>query len=393
MHIVISAVSSARQPSGICRHAANLAICLSGEPTISRVTMLVGRWQSQYFQDAFGLGSTRVKIVDVDTKNNAGARNRWYYRKLPELAQQHQADVVHLTFPAPVSRRSFPCPVVSSLHDLYPYDSPGNFGYARVLFNRLFLRQCLNASDAVVCSSDFTLNRLRQRITPMAGRKVTRIYQIVTLNPDTALAPQDNNSAGSPFLLAVAQHRRNKNLTLLLTAFAELRQREPSKARLRLVIVGAEGPETAGLHALTQQLSLQNQVEFRSALSDGELCWFYQRCELMVVPSSVEGFCLPVIEALRCGSRVLCSDIPVLREIGAPHCRYFSLEQERPASVLARSIGEALREPRGRRFTSERFIAKEITRQYVGLYSRLLNDGARSPAAISSFAQYDRYAG
>src|SRR3982750_162312 len=89
--------------------------------------------------------------------------------------------------------------------------------------------------------------------------------------------------AAKPFLLAVAQHRRNKNLHLLLAAFRQLRDRAPSDSGLRFVIVGANGPETGKLLSLRRELSLEQQVVLASTLSDAELCWLYSNCELMVV--------------------------------------------------------------------------------------------------------------
>jgi glycosyltransferase involved in cell wall biosynthesis len=392
MHILISAVSSARHPSGICRHAANLAICLSGDPAVSRVTFLAGHWQVEYFRKAFGLANHAVKIVVAGVENNPYARNWWYYRKLPQIAHRHAADAVHLSFPAPVRRQSFSTPVICSLHDLYPYDSPGNFGALRVLFNRIFLQQCLAASDAVICSSDFTLSRLQQCALRAVTHKAARIYQTVLLDAGNSGRPKQLAIAGSPFLLTVAQHRRNKNLQLLLSAFAELRQQR--KSGLRLVIVGAEGPETANLHALVQRLSLQQHVHFEFAVADAELCRLYRECELMIVPSSIEGFCFPVVEALRCGSRVLCSDIPVLREVGGSNCHYFSLNKQQPAA-LAEAISSAMLASAQVPFTSDRFCAKDIARQYVALYSRLTAGMGSTPSrqfAEPDSVRHDRYA-
>jgi glycosyltransferase involved in cell wall biosynthesis len=395
MHILISAVSSAQHPSGICRHAANLATCLSGDPVISRVTLLAGRWQVDYFRRAFGLENNTVRIVTAEVENNSYSRNWWYYRKLPRIARRCGADAVHLSFPAPVRRQSFSCPVVCSLHDLYPYDSPRNFGYMRVLFNRIFLRQCLEASDAVVCSSDFTLARLQQCAPRVVSQKAARIYQTVALGPSNGGRPEQPAIASSPFLLTVAQHRRNKNLQLLLSAFAQLRKRKRSHDRLLLVIVGAKGPETASLLSLIRRLSLQHYVHFEFALTDTELGRLYEECELMIVPSSIEGFCFPVVEALRCGSRVLCSDIPVLREVGGARCHYFSLNEEQPAAALAEAISSAMLAPAPVPFTSDRFSAKEIACQYVTLYSRLTTGVGATPNL--QFAQldavrHDRYA-
>jgi hypothetical protein len=129
MHILICAVSSSRQPSGICRHAANLARSLAGRREVATVTLLVGEWQTQYFTQAFGLRNAKLRMVAVDISHGAFARNAWYKRRLPSVARAYGPDVVHLSFPVPLNPHRFNCPVVTSLHDLYPYDMPGNSVY------------------------------------------------------------------------------------------------------------------------------------------------------------------------------------------------------------------------------------------------------------------------
>jgi glycosyltransferase involved in cell wall biosynthesis len=395
MHVVIAALSSARQPSGICRHAANLATALAARPG-TRATLLVGNWQHDYFRQAFGIKDTgALRILPVKVTRHPVVRNAWYCFALPKIARECEADVLHLSFPVPIRRSAFACPVVVSLHDLYPYDIPRNFGHMRVMFNRMFLRGCLHSSDAVICSSDFTLKRLQHCVPEIRRSKATRIYQIVTLDPRVAHAPNAPERDARPFLLAVAQHRSNKNLDLLLRAFVELRATTQLK-HMRLIIVGAEGPETAKLYALAKGSSLEDHVLFRSAVTDAELCWLYRNCELLVVPSSIEGFCLPVAEGLRCGSRILCSDIPVLREIGGPSCHFVDLAHSQPAIALAAAIQDALQRPFAVSPTADRFAAQEIGSQYLSLYSTLLAK-ANQPASANEIppadsVQYDRYA-
>jgi glycosyltransferase involved in cell wall biosynthesis len=390
MRILISAVSSARSPSGICRHAASLARSLAEARQSEHVTLLLGPWQASYFQHAFGLRHTKLHVVTVDVRSNSFDRNLWYYRTLPDLAREHSADAVHLSFPVPLHRERFSCPVLMSLHDLYPYDVPGNFGAARVLFNRAFLRQCLRESDAVVCSSDFTRGRLKS-VDPQAWRKAIRIHQGVSIDPQCSRMPSIPEINGRAFLLAVAQHRRNKNLALLVSAFARFRDRDESNRRMRLVIIGAEGPETRTLRELIKRNSLQQQVVFQNALPDAELCWLYRRCALLIAPSSIEGFGLPVAEALHCGSRVLCSDIPIFREIGGSRCSYFPLAQDNPAAGLTDAIHSALRAPVVGTPAINRFSPATIAQQHIAVYSRLIA-GDHQPLVEPGSTPYAEYA-
>jgi glycosyltransferase involved in cell wall biosynthesis len=345
------------------------------------MTLLLGRWQFSYFRDAFGMRMPKLEIIPFNIAGGAVSRNHWYYRVLPQVSRTLQADIVHLSFPAPIRRSAFHCPVLCSLHDLYPYDAPLNFGYTRVLFNRIFLRRCLSESDAVVCSSDFTLARLKQCLSDIVGGKTMRIYQAVDLQVDHERRPVKTDLCHQPYLLAVAQHRRNKNLHLLVEAFAELRRRSLASHRMHLIIVGASGPETGALHALVERSHLQQHVVFESNLPDAELFWLYRRCELMIVPSSIEGFCFPLVEALHCGSRVLCSDIPVLREVGQARCSYFDLVCPDPGVALAEAMEQALQQPRVLHQRDDRFSPSETAHQYSSLYSSLLA-GTRQPAPI-----------
>lgn len=388
MHILISAVSSARNPSGICRHAANLATSLAEKREISRVTLLLGTWQTSYFQHAFHLRNAKLHVRTGDIRSSPLDRNLWYYRTLPELARKYAADAVHLSFPAPFSRRRFPCPVIVSLHDLYPYDIPGNFGATRFLFNRAFLRLCLKESDAIVCSSDFTRNRLKS-VEARAWHKAVRIHQSVGINPECSRMPSLPEIHGRKFVLAVAQHRCNKNLALLISAFGRLRERDESNRRMRLVMVGAEGPETRTLYNSVKRLSLRDYVVFQKGLSDPELCWLYRNCALLVAPSSIEGFGLPVAEALHCGSHVLCSDIPIFREIGGSLCSYFPLMKGDSAAALSDAIQSALRESARVTEPSNRFSPAEIAQQHISLYSRLIAGNRPQLLEVDSV----RYAG
>src|SRR5215472_12470668 len=117
MRIVICAVSSSRQPSGICRHAANLARSLAGRSEVSAITLLVGSWQTDYFNVDFELSSSKLRMAAIDSCGGAIARNIWYLRRLPSVAREYKPDIVHLSFPLPFRPHGFSCPVVTSLHD------------------------------------------------------------------------------------------------------------------------------------------------------------------------------------------------------------------------------------------------------------------------------------
>jgi glycosyltransferase involved in cell wall biosynthesis len=324
-----------------------------------------------YFRSSFNLIGTRVNIVPVEIANDAFARNIWYLRDLPKLADEVSADVVHLSFPVPIRRSIIRCPVVVSLHDLYPYDEPNNFGFPKVFFNRVFLQKCLKEVDCVACVSESTLSRLKVRFPRFAHRKAVVIHNCVTIDANEPVSPMKEQRK---FVLMVAQHRANKNIVLALSAFAELLEEEKIDQHTLLLLVGNQGPETTMIRSFMERRSLERSVKLTEGVTDGELRWLYANCEVLVAPSLMEGFGLPVVEGLFCGSRVVCSDIPIFREIGGDACHYFDLHAESDCSAMVAAICRALAEPARRAKRLERFFPENVAREYAALYVQLRED-------------------
>ncbi len=371
MHILLSALSRFTQPTGICRHSANLANCLAATHPVSRVTIAMGSWQERYFRECFDLASRKITVARVETTNNTFSRNWWFSFGLPRLASTAAADLVHLSYPAPVFRSLFSVPVVASIHDLYPYDYPSTFGAADAFVKRVLFRQCLRGSDGFACVSQATIDSLRRHAGSRLGAKRVRLVRnYVEFAPDEApKAPAGIDSR--PFMLSVAQHQKNKRLDLLLAAFARLRSRGTIPTDTRLVLAGRHGPETAGLLALSQSLRLEDDLTWVEGLSDAELAWLYRHCEVFVVCSWIEGFCLPLAEALYHSCRVVCSDIPVLREVAGGAARFFDVRHT-PVDNLAEAIADSLSEPRPTLRGANRFSKEDAANDCVGLYRELL---------------------
>jgi glycosyltransferase involved in cell wall biosynthesis len=344
---------------------------------VLQITLALGKWQELYFRSSFDLKAVKVNIVSIDISNDAFARNIWYLRELPKLVEEVAADVVHLSFPAPIRRSAMRCPVVVSLHDLYPYDEPNNFGFPKVFFNRVFLQQCLKEVDCVACVSETTLSRLKMRFPRVAHRKSVVVHNCVTIGSSQVVLPAQKRCN---FALMVAQHRANKNIPLALQAFEDLLQRKKMGRPASFLLVGNHGPETDAIRSLIRQRSLERSVELIDGVSDGELKWLYANCEFLIASSSMEGFGLPIAEGLFCGSRVVCSDIPAFREIGGDSCHYFDLHAQSGSSAMVEAISNALAEPTRPPKRLERFLLENVARDYAALYVQLRED-ALSPVS------------
>jgi glycosyltransferase involved in cell wall biosynthesis len=375
MKILIAAASFATNMSGLQRHALNVARCLLPEPEISSLHFVIAPWQLGMVESAGLLQDARMMVHVADMDRSSMGRNLWYYRKLPKLAADLQADVVHLSFPMPVDAGAFHCPTLVTLHDLYPYQIPMNFGFPKFIFNRVVLQQCLRSVDSIACVSQATLHSLKKYVPIAVCKKAVRLYNCVeaqpVLNPHPPIADWQNDQ----FLLCVAQHRRNKNLPLLVRAFHRILRMGQVGKEMKLVIVGITGPETRNIHRLVSALRLEASVRFLEGVSESELQWCYRQCQAVVSPSAIEGFGLPIAEALLAGCRVVCSDIPAYREVGDEQCRFVSLERN-AVETLAEAIVATLTEPKGSPKPLQQFSVPVLGPQYVDLYRKLMTSEA-----------------
>ena len=386
MKILVTAISFSPKISGIQRHAFNLVRCLLANPEVSEIHLVVAPWQQAMVKSA-GLGhDNRLHIEISQLEAGSISRNLWHYRDLPELANRLQPDLIHLTYPVPINAAALRCAVVLTLHDLYPYEIPANFRFPRVIFNQLTLRQSLRNVDAIACVSDATLLRLKQFAPEHVWRNAVRIYNCVEpAAPSVAKSPL-TELCGKPFLLCVAQHRRNKNIPLLIRAFGSLLSHGAIHASTNLLIVGITGPETATIHETVAQRSLSKRVFFRDGLSDSELQWCYERCDALAVPSMTEGFGLPVAEGLLAGCRVICSNIPALREVGGDRCQYFELGRDEE-EALTISIVASLKQSKPPAIALPHLSAQVLAYEYANLYRQVLEKRLAKAASPSDHSK------
>lgn len=383
MKILISAASYASNISGIQRHACNVVRCLLQQPEVSFVHLVIAPWQRKLVQAAGIKPDLRLLTHIAEMEPGSLSRNSWHYRKLPELAARLEVDLAHLTYPVPVNAAAFNCPTVVTLHDMYPYEIPENFGFPKFIFNRLILKQCLRNVDVIACVSDATCDRLEQYSSAPVRRKAVRIYNCVEAQPHCATQSPLPNWQGEPFLLCVAQHRHNKNIPLMIRTFDRLLRSGDVDPNLRLVIIGITAQDTSNIHRLVETLGLRRNICFLEGLSEPELQWCYTRCEALVAPSLTEGFGLPVAEGLLAGCRIVCSDIPAHREVGNGRCRFVALGQD-AEKAFAEAIVEALKYPKNPPAALPQFSTSTLAKQYISLYRRLISSNAPQKNASAS---------
>lgn len=187
------------------------------------------------------------------------------------------------------------------------------------------------------------------------------------------LGPRDGGDA--PEILHVGSNAPRKRIDVLLRVFERVRREFP---RARLVRVG--GPLNLRQQRLAEGLRLGDSLVTLPFLDERVLAAVYRRAALVLQTSEREGFGMPVVEALACGTPVLASDLAVLREVGGGAADYLAVaDVEAWAESAARLLDERRREPerwaaRRARGVSHaaRFSWSEYARRMVAIYRTLL---------------------
>jgi len=207
---------------------------------------------------------------------------------------------------------------VVTVHDLVPLDHPEwlNRGFAR--WYGFMLPRLVRRARHVIAISDFTRRRLLET-TGLAEDRVTVIHNGVGTRfrpPPPAQRRTMRESLGladTRYLLSVGTLEPRKNLPGLLRAWRQALPRLPDD--LELVIAGAPG--RASVFAASTMDDLPPRVRLVGRVSDEMLPALYAEAEWFIYLSLYEGFGLPPLEALACGTPAIVSDIPVFREVTA----------------------------------------------------------------------------
>jgi glycosyltransferase involved in cell wall biosynthesis len=209
----------------------------------------------------------------------------WYPVGLSRRARG--TDLIHCTTFRGPARASVP--VVLTVHDLAILRAPQVFRAWHRLYGRMGLRRVLRAADAVVAVSEFT----RRELEELAGVPRERIR--VVANGVDPVFTTDGPAATGEYVLAVGTLEPRKNLARVVGA-ARI-------AEVELRVVGAPG--WGGV-----------EVEgWVGEVPDAELAALYRGARCLVYPSLYEGFGIPVLEAMACGTPVVTSVGTAMEEI------------------------------------------------------------------------------
>jgi glycosyltransferase involved in cell wall biosynthesis len=225
-------------------------------------------------------------------------------------------------------------PTVAAVHDLVPVLMPERYrGRLNAAHAGWALRRAARRADRVLCGSSATRDLLVERLGADPARLRVTPYGVAA----TFLsAERGGGGAGDGFLLFVGTLEARKGLEVLHEALGAANR---AGAGLRLLAVGAPGWKTG---ELVSRLRADPAVELVEDASDEEVARLYSTARALVYPSRMEGFGLPVAEAIAVGCPVIASDLPPIREFAGEVPRYVPAGD---AAALTAAIEEVAANP------------------------------------------------
>lgn len=264
--------------------------------------------------------------------------------------------------------------VVSTVCDLIPltpfFDLPWHM---RARF-RIAVRHALERSVRTVCISRSTQNHVAKEFD-VATDTLEVIHPPLDFPVEAARAEQGREPSivEGDYILYVGNRNPHKNLRCLFDAFHLLL---PEFPEYRIVVAGPRMRKRDDVDAAREIPGLRERVVEIPGASDMEIRNLYQHARVFVFPTLIEGFGIPPLEALWFRIPVVCSDIPVVREVCGDAVRYANPGD--PAD-FARSIRLALRKSRdaesreaGKEW-ARRYSYSAVTRLYLDLFRRCID--------------------
>lgn len=323
-----------QKPTGISTYALNLVPHLL--PHLAAFSPALLTTQGEKFP-GFEILATPANLTPEFGSRGHLARLWWTQTALPELYRARRSRLIFSPVPEiPLWQN---CRTVAMVHDLIPLRFP-RWNSPLTQYFRWVVPQVLHQAVHLVCNSESTASDIMQlggigsdRITPIPLAYDADHFRPLNL-------PRQN------YFLYLGRQEGYKNLAPAIAALAQLAQTD-----CELWIAGAPDPRfTPLLQAQARELGLAERVKFLAYVPYGDLPRLLNQAQALVFPSLWEGFGLPVLEALGCGTPVIAGPVAALPEVGGEAVLWVDV---REGGAIAAAMNRILREPRLQQQLSE----------------------------------------
>jgi len=389
MNVGLSTSVIQRGQSGVAQYVFALVAALARHPARPDLTLFV----LENDLPLFNFARENANIVPVGERYRGPLNDIvWHQTVLPALARDHRLDVLHV----PSYRRMLwprPCALVTTIHDLASFHVAGKYDWMRMFYGRVVARRLAHRQDKVIAVSQNTAADLL-RFFKLPPEKVSVIHNGLD---HTRFCPDSTEAAKqfvaqrfdvrAPFFLYVARlEHPAKNHVRLIEAFN--RFQAETRSKWQLVLGGSDWHGAEVIHAAIGQSMFRGDIRCPGFVENDALPMLYRAANVFVYPSLFEGFGFPPLEAMACGTPVLCSTRGALGEIVgeaaatvdpedvlALKTQLAALASDPDLRAKLRAAGLA----RARRFDWERTVSKTLDVYAAALRPDMVTE--RLPAA------------
>jgi glycosyltransferase involved in cell wall biosynthesis len=281
-------------------------------------------------------------VVHTEVPDRRVLRLAWEQTGAERIARAVNPDVwhgPHYTMPL----RS-PVPAVVTIHDLTFFDHPEWHERSKVIYFRRMIRAAAKRAAVLICVSEYTAGRLRALCDPQGevlviphGVDHSRFNPNGNVDDDLALLAA--HGITPPYLAFAGTIEPRKNLPALVAAFAKVSAAHPE---VRLVLAGGDGWGTKATRAAIAESGVATRILRPGYLAGETLVALFRHAAAITYPSLEEGFGLPALEALACGTPLVTSAGTALGEVAGDAALLVSPTDE---AALAAALATVLDDP------------------------------------------------
>lgn len=316
--------------------------------------------------------------------------------------------------------RDMPVPFIYTVHDIFMQKYPEYFYSSDEVFQRRFgaeefnlMLRDLEAIKAYIpdryanapaitryiwAMSHYLAEKSRHIIVSTESSKAeyikylavpaSKVTVILAAADDSFFYPRSDEEAlpvvrkyglSDNYCIGVGLDLKHKRLPWLLETFAQYQAHFPLNARVAIV---GNYDNLEQWHQLVADLNLEQRVVFTGRVSDEELAALYTKARALILPSLDEGFGMPTLEALLCGTEVIVPDTPVLREVAESAGHYYGVhDQNQLGQLIIQAFEGTL--PTHAKYFQNRFDWDTSAHQFLDLLQSMLGEETTVAPVIS----------
>jgi len=265
-----------------------------------------------------------ITEIEIKINQNIPLHQRWRQftsipKKLNKIKPCVVMELAHFgpfNLPSSIKRVTF-------IHDISPVVYPKWHPFSSTIAHRLLLKSILKKTSLILTNSYFSKSEIVRKYPFVENKiKVTHLGCSINLNQLTSKDLLAEILVRKPYFLYVGTLEPRKNILTLIKAF-ELYQSKHQQ-NINLVLAGSWGWKYKSIKAAIQQSPSKKDIICTGYISEAQKIQLIKNAKAFIYPSLYEGFGIPVIEAMRLGCPIICSNIDTLKEVAGDKAFYFN---------------------------------------------------------------------